>query len=192
MPAKSTKPPPEPRALTPKEEAWCMAVAAGQFSVDAYIEHISEGKCQRNTAWTAVWQLNGRTEIAMRIAELKAGVKRLTEERFNYDCSQLAKDLIDIIKTPIGSIDENHWMAQEMTYEIVGGKQGKLKQGEAEEGNERETPIRHRVRVKIPSKIDAAKLLASLCGYTTETKVLPLMPCSKETLDAFKALFSKE
>jgi hypothetical protein len=72
------------------------------------------------------------------------------------------------VRTPIDQIDETSDLAQEMTYETKGGPRGRLKRGQAEEGNEEETEPINVVKVKAVCKQASAAQLAKHFGWTAE------------------------
>lgn len=78
--------------------------------------------------------------------------------------------LAKVLRTPIGEVDESNPLAQEVTYESVGGQRGRLKRGQDDEGNEECEPLRERIKIKMPSKLEAIKLDNDLSGEGAEAE----------------------
>lgn len=75
-------------------------------------------------------------------------------------------------RTSIEDIGPDHPLCQEYTVDQVGGgTRGKLKRGQADEGNEVETPEVHRIKTKAVCKIKAVDMLAKLQGWYAPKKV---------------------
>jgi hypothetical protein len=157
-------------------EAFAQAVSDGMSGWAAYMAHVSkDGKCTKGTAEVAASRLLADgTKVAERVAELRRMANELAEQELRFGKLDLMKYLVETLQTPIGNIDEQHRQCQEYHVDSVemGGKRGKLKRGQAPEGNEEETPasVILKQKYKMPGKIEAAKLLATLCGWNAPEK----------------------
>lgn len=65
-----------------KHEAFAQACALGMPASQAYVEHVSGGKCSDRTAEVTGSKLTKTSEIALRIAELRKGVSESVEKKF--------------------------------------------------------------------------------------------------------------
>jgi hypothetical protein len=159
-----------------RHEAFAVAVGAGSPIAESYRQHVSEGgRCTDRTAQVEGSKLAALPAVAARIDEIRSQAGELADKVIGFNKEQLITFLVEVIKTPIGQVHANHHLCQEHVTDVleVGGSRGKLKRGEAEEGNESASAPATvlRVKVKMPGKIDAARLLATVCGWNAPAKV---------------------
>jgi len=72
-----------PALKNQKYETFAQAVALGMPASQAYVEHVSGGKCSEATAETTGPKLARDSQIALRISELRKGVSDAAEKKFN-------------------------------------------------------------------------------------------------------------
>lgn len=65
-----------------KHEAFAQAVALGMPQSQAYLEHVSGGKCSEATAEVTGCTLAKESKVALRIAELRKSVQERVEKKF--------------------------------------------------------------------------------------------------------------
>ncbi len=122
--------------LNTRDEEFCRLVTVGGKSdTEAYRLAGFKGKHADKRAA----ELRGRQGIQARIAE----IKRENTEIFRLSREQVLNFLADVIETPIGKVDEESRLAQEVTY----GKDGAID------------------KLKMPGKIEAARLAGQWCGW---------------------------
>lgn len=71
-----------PALKNTRHEAFAQAVALGMPASQAYADCVSGGKCSEATAETAGPALARSSQVAIRIAELKKGVAKTVERKF--------------------------------------------------------------------------------------------------------------
>lgn len=121
-----------------RHEAFCQAYALGGNASEAYRKAGYSAK----DADVAGPRLLGNVGIQQRIEQIRLendGKSELTK-------AQALHYLAQIIRTPIGEIDQNHHLAQE--YAIT----------------------EHGHRLKMPGKLEALKLLGQWCGWEKGTE----------------------
>ena len=72
-----------PALKNPKHEAFAQAVALNMPAGQAYAEYVSVGKCSESTAETTGPKLARKSQIAIRIAELRERVGDEAEKKFD-------------------------------------------------------------------------------------------------------------
>lgn len=147
-----------------QQERFCQLMADGRYSGRSCYAHAYE--CENEaSARTLAWRLLTKVDITDRIAWLRA------ESLKNWKCEkeEVMRFLHQVITTPVGYVDEESPLAQEVQREEMqmGGARGQLKRGQAESGNEEENPPVEvtKVKIKTPGKVEAAKLLAQMQGW---------------------------
>lgn len=158
------KPPPKPKPLPrPKEEKFAQLMASGEFAAwQAYHEIWPE--YEQSTARTKGPEMFRRSHIKARVAELQG----MTADATVMTLKEWQEWHTMAVRTPIGEIDETHPLAQEMTFETKGGARGRLKRGQAEEGNEEASDPIQVVKIKSVCKQQSAAQLAKHFGWTKE------------------------
>lgn len=147
-----------------QQERFCQLMADGRYSQRSCYAQ-AYGCDNDGSARTLAWRLLTKVDITDRIDWLKA------ESVKNWKCEkeEVMRFLHQVIVTPVGYVDEESPLAQEVQREEMqmGGARGQLKRGQAESGNEEESPPVEVIKVKIktPGKVEAAKLLAQMQGW---------------------------
>lgn len=105
-------------------------------------------------------------------ADIKARIAWIREDALKHVKITLEGQLLwyqRVMEAPVGYIDDESPLAQEVQRDEqqLGGSQGQLKRGKADSGNEMESPevMITKVKIKIPSKMDAAKQIDKLMGF---------------------------
>lgn len=152
--------------LNGHHETFCQKMALGVFSnyscyLQAYPEETVSAAAARVNASKLLTNANIQARIAWIRAEALKNVKITLEQQLLW--------YLKVRDTPVGYIDEESPLAQEVQRDEVsmGGAQGQLKRGAADSGNEVETPEMTvtKVKVKTPSKMDAARQIDKLMGF---------------------------
>lgn len=136
--------------LTDKETAFCRYVASGLNQVTAYWKAGYRASNQ-NSAHSCASQIAARAHVS-------AYLRQLREASFTANVLTLAEKragLADAWRTPVGQVDENHPLAQEVTIKEYTDKEGNVT------GTEK--------KVKMVGKLEALKLDAQLAGELKES-----------------------
>ncbi len=145
-------------------ETFCQKMAMGVFSnYSCYLQAYPESS--PDAARRDASRLLTNADIKARIAWIREDalkhVKHSIEESILW-CKR-------VIETPVGYIDDESPQAQEVQRDEqqMGGAQGQLRRGQADSGNEMESPevVVTKVKIKMPSKMDAQKHLDDLMGF---------------------------
>lgn len=164
-----------------QQERFCRLMADGRYSGrSCYAQAFG---CENEaSARTGAWRLLTNVDITARIEWLKKD----SLKGWNCEKEEVMRFLHHVITTPVGYVDEESPLAQEVQREEMtqGGARGQLKRGQAESGNEEESPEVEvtKVKIKMPGKVEAAKLLAQMQGWEKPTEInvnLPYEPPSK-------------
>jgi hypothetical protein len=157
--------------LTNAQERFCQLMAKRTLSntacyMQAYPE--SSKEAARRSAYDLLTIPDIQARIEWYRAEARKNIIHSIEDSILW-CKS-------VIETPVGDVDEESPLAQEVQRDEVqmGGSRGQLKRGNAECGNEEQSPevVVTKVKVKLPSKMDAQKHLDALLGYTKADKEL--------------------
>ncbi len=135
--------------LRPKDEAFCQAIVSGVSGTQAYRDHMAVGPVATTTAQTGGYLLLRNSYISNRIKELREADKRSVEEKLGFGREQATRYLVEAVTTPIGEIDQNHPLCQEMTTTMTEGSTT--------------------VKLKSVSKLDAMEKLAKMAGWYPST-----------------------
>lgn len=148
-------------ALAPQHERFAQVVAGGAFAVDAYRQTVAEPGTGYASCAAAAYMLMAVPEIAERIRQLRTNFARVLEEKLGVKQETIGRYLVEILTSPAGSIDADHPLCQE----VVKTRQT---HGHGEKAEEWETE-----KIKIPSKMEAAKILCAMAGWNApeESKV---------------------
>lgn len=129
-----------------QQERFCQLMADGRYSQrSCYAQAYG---CENDgTARTNGSRLLTNANISARIAWLRA------ESLKNWKCEkeEVMRALHHIVVTPVGYVDEESPLAQEVTRDLI------------EKGDD--APDVLKVKVKMPGKVEAAKLLAQMQGW---------------------------
>jgi hypothetical protein len=137
-------------ALTnPKHEAFAQKIAEGISAAEAYRELYP--KAAPASAETLGPALFRSVQVSFRIEELKLVQQTIIEEKFKMGREDITQFLVDVVKTPIGEVDETHWLCQE--YSETSGVNGTTR------------------KYKMPSKLDAIEKVIKMGGYYAPEKV---------------------
>ena len=134
-----------PALDNPRHERFAQLVATakedGSVRSDTEAYQIAYG-CDYDQANANAWRLKGDDGINQRILELKQPIS----DKFALTKDESLQFLADIVRTPIGKIDEMHPLAQAV----------------------KRSPEGNVVEVKMPAKLDALTLNAKLQGWLVE------------------------
>lgn len=152
------------KPLSPRYEAFAQLMAAGNMTAaDAYAQ--TYPKASKATANTTGPKVLRMPAVAQRVAELQAEVAA----RGVRTAAEVAEFCERVIFSPLSVVDENSDLCQEFTRDTLetGGSRGRLRRGDANEGNEESSPPATviRTKIKMPSKLDAVEKLAKLRGW---------------------------
>lgn len=160
----------EQMLANPAHERFCQLYSDGRFSGrSCYAQAF--GSENDGTCRTEACTLLTKPDIQQRIAWLRE------ESLKSWKCEkeEVMRFLHAVVITPVGYVDEESPLAQEVTREEVqqGGQQGRLRRGDADEGNEIESPETTLVKTKIkmPGKKECAELLAKMQGWEKPAEV---------------------
>lgn len=159
------KPPPEPGSEpldNQKHEGFALMIAEGSSGRKAYLSYYPHVEVR--SADSAAARLLATVEVTARVKFLK----RATASERVMTLQEWQEWHTMAVRTPIGEIDETHPLAQEMTYETKGGARGRLKRGQAEEGNEESSEPIQVVKIKSVCKQASAAQLAKHFGWTKD------------------------
>jgi hypothetical protein len=135
-----------PALKNPKHEAFAQAVANGLTGVQAYREKISDG-CTTKSAMERACVLLRDIKISSRVEELQKLAETTLEKRLGWNKEKALTYLVEILETPVGEVDQDHRLAQEVK--------------DTEDGKQ----------IKLPSKADAMKQIAAMCGWNEPEKI---------------------
>jgi hypothetical protein len=132
-----------PQLKSPRDEIFCQQIALGKTDSDAY--RAAGGKAKQPNRRTTA--LRAKRGIEERIAELRAG----TQAEFEVTRKDLINFYGQVLMTPVGLVTEHCRLAQEVSTTV--GREGVTK------------------RIKMVSKIDAARELSKLMGWYEPEKL---------------------
>ena len=131
-----------------RNERFAQLVASGKTQADAYREVYPLARRWKDAnVHTAASRLNAK--VLPRVLE----IQETCAKAFTVEKVALIRFLADVIRTPVGSVDDKSPLAQEVDV-FPAGPDGQV-----------------RVRIKMPSKLDAVDKLAKLLGYYASEKV---------------------
>ena len=148
-----------PILKNPRHEAFAQAVASGSSGVQAYRDHVAKDGTTTGTCMMAASVLLDDSKVALRVEELKKKCEQIAERRFEFSKQKLIGYLLEVLETPVGELDQNHRLANEVTRDEIMG------------GDANDTAIITRVKIKGISKAEAAKQLSALCGWNEADKM---------------------
>lgn len=135
-----------PALKNPKHEAFAQAIANGATGVQAYRDEVAIG-CTTASAIQAASRLLSDVNVSSRVEELQKLAETTLEKRLGWSKEKALSYLVEILETPVGEVDKNHRLAQEYK--------------DTEDSSQ----------VKLPSKADAMKQIATMCGWNAPDKV---------------------
>lgn len=134
-----------PALKNSKWEKFAQAIANGSTGVQAYRDEVAIG-CTTKTAIEQGCRLLADRNVAARVAELQKLANDTLEKRLGWNKEKALSYLVEILETPIGEVDKLHRLAQEYR--------------DTEDSSQ----------VKLPSKADAMKQIAAMCGWNEPEK----------------------
>ena len=108
-------------------------------------------------------------KVKPRIEELRLESKEIADKLRILTKTELLLFLSDVVRTPVGEIDEMSPLCQEVKYSDQGAK-----------------------TTKMPGKIDAGKTLAAMQGWNAKEEVKLDLTASAEVAEALSVLFAKK
>ena len=153
LPKAAEKP---PRGLSARQEKFCQIYIAGQTATEAYHQAYGNAK----GAEASASRLLSSAKVAARVQALQqrgalAAVLTLAEKR---------QYLRRVVLTAIGDVDPSSDLCQSYKRREEGGDRGRLKRGKEESGNEKHEPEAEVIEIKMPDKLRAIELDATLAG----------------------------
>lgn len=130
-----------PALKNAKHEKFAQAVANGLTGVQAYRDEVSD-QCTTKTAMEAASRLLANCKIAARVDEIQKLVNDTLEKRLGWSKEKALSYLVEVLETPVGEVDQNHRLAQEVGFDVSG-----------------------QMKIKLPGKNEAMKQLAAMAGW---------------------------
>jgi hypothetical protein len=140
----------------PKHEAFARACADGAKGAAAFRKHVSDKGAAKSQHERAS-KLLASDKVKSRVAELRVESDKIATEKRLMSKEEALLFLTEIARTPVGKVDENSRLAQEVTY------------------GQNDT------KIKMPGKIDAIKQAAAMCGWN-EPEVVVTTPMSWDSI----------
>jgi len=134
-----------PALKNPKHEAFAQAIANGSTGVQAYRDEVAIG-CTTASAMVQASRLLADAKVSLRVEELQKLANDTLEKRLGWNKEKALSYLVEILETPVGEVDKLHRLAQEFR--------------DTEDCSQ----------VKLPSKADAMKQIAAMCGWNDPEK----------------------
>lgn len=132
----------------PKHEAFAQAIANGSTGVQAYRDNVAEPGSKTNTCMVQASILLASPNITERVEHLRKLANETLERRLAWNKEKAMRYLVEVLETPVGEIDQDHRLAQEIGFDSDG-----------------------QMKIKLPSKGDALKQLTAMCGWNEPEKV---------------------
>jgi phage terminase small subunit len=139
-----------------RHERFAQAVVRGESDMKAYVTAGYSPKAANQNAT----ELRGNTGITKRIAWMH---RQAAQDAF-LTVAEKRKFLADVVRTPLSEIDERSPLCQSAKYHVQGGIRGRLRRGDADEGNEEVEPETTTVEIKMVDKLKAIDLDDELAG----------------------------
>ncbi len=130
----------------PKWEKFAQDVANGATGVQAYRANISKD-CTTKSAIERASQLLRDINVSSRVESLREKAKETLEAHLGWDKLKAMAYLVEVLETPVGEVDQNHRLAQEIGFDSEG-----------------------QMKIKLPSKADALKQLTAMVGWNEPEK----------------------
>lgn len=135
-----------PALKNPKWEKFAQAIANGSTGVQAYRDEVAVD-CTTKTAIEQASRMLADRNVSARVEELQKLAETTLEKRLGWNKEKALSYLVEILETPISEVNADHRLAQELK--------------DTEDGRQ----------IKIPSKADAMKQIATMCGWNEPEKV---------------------
>lgn len=136
-----------PMLENPKYEAFAQAVANGSTGVQAYKDHVSNG-CTTKSAIERASHLLRDVNVSSRVESLRKTAEETLEKHLGWNKLKAMTYLVEVLETPIGEVDQNHRLAQEISFDSEG-----------------------QMKIKLPAKNDAMKQLSAMTSWNEPEKV---------------------
>lgn len=165
--------------LNIRQQRFAELVVSGMSATQAYKDAGYKGT--GHAAEASASKILSRVEVQAYIAQLRAP---------ETSKALLTKDekrawLADLLRTPIGEIGPDSTLCMEYSsVEVGGGDRGRLRRGNAPEGNEVSGPPRRLTRVKMADKLRAIELDSKLAGHFEPDQLI--VETGPKTLEAIK------
>ena len=121
-----------PALKNSRHERFAELCAEGMSGAQAYRTAVSS-RCTAESAMQAASRLLANVNVRSRVEELRKMAGDILRDRLGITKETLLRYHVAILDTPVGEVDANHWLAQEVS------------------------DTEHGKRVKMPSKLDAMK-----------------------------------
>lgn len=154
------------RPLNIRQQRFCELVVSGMSATQAYIA--AGYNVDAKSAGTAGPRLLENVAVKAQVAAMRAKDARKSE----FTRENLAAQLIAAYITPVGAVDENSPLAEEVIRTTVVTGTGKNKRTET------------RVRVKMMGKLQSGRLLCDMYGWKEPEQLV--VETGPKTLDAIK------
>lgn len=140
------------------------------------VQGLPAGRAYESAGYTATGAAAdvgaSKTLAKPRVAAYLKSLRGEAIERASITRMDIVNFLADVIRTPVGQVDENSILCQEWHYQTdSGGARGRLKRGDAPSGNETELPPVDTVKVKMVGKMDAVKQICLMMGWNAPVEV---------------------
>lgn len=141
----------------------------GKVAGLAYKAHIAKNETVKlHTCYNNAYRLLQRDDIKARIREIRAKVGESVDAVIGFSKLSLCRWLVEIITLPAGDLDAEH----DLLSRIRKTDEGK--------------------QFEMPSKMEAARLLAEICGWKSPDQVGAILAVSPTVDAALAKLFSKK
>lgn len=128
-------------------ELFAQAIANGKTAAGAYLQHIAAEGTTYATCCDGGSRLLQKPEVYSRVEELRVDFKTFMEKKMGVKREQMAEYLLNIIHTPPDEITASSPICQGIVPKAYG------------------------TELKIPSKLEAAKLLNAMGGFNAPVDV---------------------
>lgn len=159
-----------PNGLLPQHEAFCHAVAGGMTQTAAYWHHVSKVPDEIIASNKASELLRDGSPCRRRVQELVLEADKAAQAARLLTKQEVGEFLANVIRKPIGEIDHNSPLCQERVYTV---------------GREEDS-----VKIKMPSKLDAAKVAIGLYGWDEPQKHVVAVGGAKAVEDVLADWFA--
>jgi hypothetical protein len=105
--------------LEQRRERFCQLVTSGKSDLAAYQEAY---QCDYATAQSNAWRLRENEGVVDRIQALQSRI----EDKTVLTLIEKRRFLAQVVRTPIGEVDEQSPLCQEVTYDDKGGMKRKM------------------------------------------------------------------
>lgn len=132
----------------PKWEKFAQDIANGSTGIQAYRTNVAEPGSKTNTCMVQASILLSNPNVSERVDYLRKLANETLERKLGWNKEKALRYLVEVLETPVGEVDQDHRLAQEIGFDSDG-----------------------QMKVKLPGKGDALKQLAVMCGWNEAGKV---------------------